>query len=191
MRFELAPFALPAGYGDAIVPLADVKRHLAIELAETEFDELLPVLRDAAVDMVERYCNLILGERTGMVWTSEKLPRPLRLGVSPVTSLTSATYLDANGDEQEIDVATLRIGIRGEVLVLPGEMWPSDVKAALTITFDAGHSATTRPPALIHAVKLFAAHLFANREAVATGAIATEIPLGFQRLCSAYRMPVV
>ena len=72
--FELAPFDLPEGYGDAILPLAAVKQYLSIEADETEFDELLPLLRDAAIDMVEKHSGVIMGPRTGMVWTADHVP---------------------------------------------------------------------------------------------------------------------
>lgn len=189
--FELAPFALPEGYGEGILPLDQVKQHLAIEAGETEFDDLLEVLRDAAVDMTERYCGVYLAEREGVVWTADSVPCRLRLGVRPVNEITSAAYLDAANVGQSIAPETLRIGINGELLPVPGESWPTDVAAALTITFNAGYSAETRPPALVQAVRMFTAHLFENREAVATGSISGEVPLGFRKLCDAYRLPVL
>lgn len=191
MEFELAPFALPADYGDGIVPLADVKAWVAIEDAEPEFDELLGVMRDAGVDMVERYCGVYLAEREGVVWTADCLPARLRLGVRPVTEITEVVYLDSDGEDQEIDVGTLRLGPHGEVLPKPGQSWPSGIAAGLQVTFTAGYAAGEAPPALIAAVKMFAAHLFENREAVVSGTISSEIPLGFKAQCAAYRMPVI
>lgn len=190
--FELAPYALPADYGEGIVSLADAKRHLSIDLAETEFDELIPVFRDAAVDMVERYCSLYLAERVGVVWRAERLPARLRLGVGPVTAITGFSWLDSDGESMTGDAGSLRMGLHGEVLPVGRHGWPSGISGGIAIEFTAGFTEATRPPALVQAVKLFLGHLFANREAVmAGGSMGGEIPLGFRMLCGAYRMPVI
>jgi uncharacterized phiE125 gp8 family phage protein len=183
--FELAPFDLPADYAEGIVSLADAKAHLSVEADETGFDDLIAALRDAAVDMVERYCGVYLAPRTGAVWSAECLPRRLRLPVRPVTAVTGFAYLDSAGDAAEVDVATLRVGPGGELLPLAGVCWPAG--NGFAVTFSAGYTATNRPPALVQAVKMFIAHLFTNREAVVTGTITAEIPLGFQALCAQFR----
>lgn len=190
--FELAPFDLPEGYGDEILPLAEAKAHLSIEASETEFDDLVGALRDSAVDMVERYCGVYLASRTGVVWKAECLPARVRLGVRPVTSIDEGAYLDSDGAEQAWDVTTLRLGLRDEVVLKAGESWPSGMDGGIALTFTAGYTDANRPKALVAAVKMFLAHLFANREAVgASGAIGGEIPLGFKALCGAYRIPVI
>src|SRR5690606_11572854 len=94
---------------------------------ELEFDGLIEALRDAAVDMVERYCSLWLAERAQAVWRAECLPARVRLGVGPVTAITGFAYLDSAGAEQAMDPALLRIGAGGEVLPKPGQDWPSDI----------------------------------------------------------------
>lgn len=190
MIYELAPFAKPEGYGEGIVSVADAKAHLSIDAEVDEFDALIAALRDAAVDMVERYCGVRLAPCTDLVWKAESLPARLSLGVRPVTAVTEFAYLDSTNTEQSFDVSKLRIAALGELRPVPGETWPAGVAAGVTITFDAGFDDGTRPAALVHAVKMFLAHLFLNREAVVTGTIAADIPLGFQALCAAYR-PVV
>lgn len=190
MEFELSPFALPADYGDGIVSLAEMKQHLRV--LDDDEDDLIGLFRDAAVDMVERYCSLRLAPCTGLVWQAERLPGKLQLGVGPVTSITGLTYLDNVGASQSADVAGLRVGVGGVVQPLPGSSWPSGVAGGVSLTFTAGFTAANRPAALVQAVKMFCAHLFLNREAVtANGAAGGEIPLGFRMLCGAYRMPVI
>lgn len=186
--YELAPFALPAGYGEAILSLADVKAHLSIEATETEFDDLVAAFRDAAVQMVEHYTGLILAPRVGMVWTAEAMPPRLRIGVRPVTAITAFSYLDGDGAEQAVNVEALRIGLRSEVLLKAGQSWPSGLGSGLAITFNAGLADGEAPPVLLQAARMFAAHLFANRETVvASGSIGGEVPFGFRQLCSPYR----
>lgn len=189
MQFELAPFALPAGYADDIVPLAEMKAHLAFTADETEFDDLIGAYRDAAVDMVERYCGLRLGELTGLVWRGEALPSTIDLSVWPVTGISAIEWLDADGSTVTGAAADWRVVRNGTIALKPGRTLPSDVAAGVKITFAAGFE--TPPPALVQAVKLFAAHLFLHREAVITGTISGEIPLGFKMLCAQYRVPVI
>ena len=184
--FELAPFALPADYAEAILPLSRVKNQCSIEQDETEFDDLLPLLRDAAVDMVERYCGVALAPKTGLVWNAEALPRRLILPVRPVTAITAVEYLDPAGAEQVFAPEGLRIGLRGELLARPGVAWPR-IGGGLRVTFDAGFTAADRPAVLVQAAAMFCAHLFLHREAVITGTISGEIPLGFRQLCAPFR----
>lgn len=189
MRFELAPFDLAAGYGEGIVSLEDAKAHLRV-LHDSE-DDLIAALRDAAVDMVERYCGVRLGECAGLEWKAEGLSSPLRLGVWPVTAINSISWLDSDAATESGTVSDWRIGVRDELRLKPGKSLPSTVSAGVTVDFDAGFTDANRPPALVQAVKYFIAHLFANREAVTTGTISGEVPLGFRSMCAKYRMPSI
>lgn len=191
MQFELAPFALPPTYGDSIVPLADMKAHLSFTADETELDGLIGVYRDSAVDMVERYCGLRLGECSGLVWRGEVLPSTLNLGAWPVTSVEAIEWLDTQGNAVSGEASDWRVVRRDCIALKPGRVLPSGVGGGVEITFNAGFADDERPAALVHAVKMFTAHLFLNRETVITGATASEIPLGFRQLCGAYRIPVI
>lgn len=187
MSFELAPFALPADYGEGIVSLADVKAHLGV--LSSDQDDLIGVLRDAAIDMVERYCGVFLAVREGVEWKAELLSSPLRLGVWPVSAVTAVSWLDSDGETVTGDATIWRLGTRDEVLLNPGQSLPSGVSAGVTIEFTAGFE--TPPPALVQAVKMFTAHLFEQRGVIGSTSMSGEIPLGFRALCSAYRMPVI
>ncbi len=189
MQFELAPFALPVDYAEDIVSLNAMKDHLAV--LSNDQDDLIAAYRDAAVDMVERYCGVRLGQCEGLVWRGERLPSPARLGIWPVTAITAISWLNDAGVEVTGAVADWRIVRRDEIALLPGRSAPSGVAAGVEITFTAGFAADARPAALVQAVKMFAAHLFLHREAVITGTISGEIPLGFKMLCGAYRMPSI
>lgn len=187
MQFELAPFALPANYAESILPLADVKAHLAV--IEDDQAALIAVYRDAAIDMVERYCGLYLAPRAGVVWRGEELPSPLSLGAWPVTAITAINWLNEAGASVTGTVSDWRIVRRDTIALKPGKTLPTGIGGGVAITFTAGFE--TAPPALLQAARLFAGHLFMNREAVITGTIAGEIPLGFRQLCAAYRVPVI
>ncbi len=191
MKFELTPFNLPSGYGAGIVSDAEAKAQCHVLDSITDFDTEIGIYRDAAVDMVERYCGVRLDTCTDLGWRAEGLCSPLRLGVWPVTGITAVTWLDSDGATVAGDASIWRVSSRDEIRLKPGQSLPSGVAAGVTITFDAGFTDINRPPALKQAVLMFTAHLFKHREAVAAGAISGEVPLGFRHLCSAYRMPVI
>jgi uncharacterized phiE125 gp8 family phage protein len=189
MQFELAPFALPADYAEGILPLADVKAHLAV--LEDDDDDLIAAYRDAAVDMVERYCGIRLAPLEDVTWRGECLPSPLRLGVWPVTAINSITWLDEVGTAVVGEETDWRILRRDTIGLKPGKVLPTGIGGGVEVKFDAGFPAGNPPAALVQAARLFAGHLFIHREAVITGTISGEIPLGFKQLCAAYRIPVV
>ncbi|MFO6447860.1 phage head-tail connector protein [Erythrobacter sp. NE805] len=189
MQFELAPFALPNGYAESILPLADLKEHLGV--LEDDQNALIGLYRDAAIDMVERYCGVRLGALTGLVWRGEELPSPLALGVWPVTAITAISWLDESGNSVTGTAADWRIVRRDIIALKPGRILPTNVGGGVEVTFNAGLTDAQRPEALVQAARLFAGHLFVNREAVVGGTIAGEVPLGFRQLCGAYRVPVI
>lgn len=193
--FSLDPAAMPAGYGDAILPLAIAKAHLRVD--GTDEDVLVGVLRDAAVDLVERYCGMPLGPRTGFVWQGGPgclvANRPVHLGMHPVTGITDFRAVDATGVEVIATIADFRIGPHDRLEPKPGKSWP-DATGGATITFDAGFAGgavATKAPGLVQAVRLFLGHLYENREAVSAQGAEGEIPLGVQWACARYRIPVI
>lgn len=189
MQFELTPFALPENYGEGILSLADLKAHLAV--LDDDQDDLIAAYRDAAIDMVERYCGVRLGPCEDVTWRGECLPSPLALGVWPVTAINSITWLDSTGTAVVGEDADWRILRRDTIALKPGRTLPTGIGGGVEIKFDAGFPAGNPPATLVQAARLFAGHLFLHREAVITGTISGEIPLGFKLLCGAYRMPVV
>jgi uncharacterized phiE125 gp8 family phage protein len=141
--------------------------------------------------MVEKYCGLRLDTLKGLVWRGESLPSSIKLGTWPVTAITAIKWLDAQGNEVTGNPADWRIVRRDEIALKPGRTLPQEVGGGIEITFNGGFAEDNRPAALVQAVRMFAAHLFLNREAVASGTMSGEIPLGFRQLCGAYRMPVI
>lgn len=194
MIFELGHVPMAAGYGEALLPLAECKAHVSLEPDETEFDELLAVLRDAAIEFVERYCSVKLGPVVGTTWRAESLPSAscdtVSLGVWPVTEITEVAWLDGDGEAVTGDPEDYRVSAKGVLRPAIGGQWPSGVGGEVVVTFDAGFAADEAPKGLLAAARMFMAHLFKNREAIVTGTIAEETPLGVKALCAPFR-PVV
>ena len=189
MIFELDAGPVPAGYGDGILSLDMAKAHLRV-LDDNE-DELIAAFRDAAIDMVEHYTGLFLGERTGVVWTGDGFSDRMLLGRGPRPVVTAFSYAGASG-AIALEADKYRLFGHGRIGPAFGLCWPSDSTGAVTITFSAGFADVAQEaPSLVTAVKLMLGHLFMNREAVMSGAAANELPLGFKAMCDLHRMPVI
>ncbi|MBY0583271.1 MAG: head-tail connector protein [Sphingomonas sp.] len=189
MLFTLTPSAPVDGYGEAILPLSLAKQHLRVDWAEE--DELILALRDAAIDMVEQYCNIRLGPVAGLVAAFGAFEPKLRLGVGPAFSIVinSVSYMNA-GAETTLDPSAYRLAPGGVLMPASRACWPA-ADGDVTVIFDAGYPVNQAPPALIHAARLFLGHLYLNREAVITEGVSGELSLGFMDLCNRYRVPVI
>lgn len=116
--------------------------------------------------------------------------------VSPLGSVTSIQYLDANGASQTLSTDVYGVDtIRdpGRIYLKSGQEWPStlDQEQAVTITAVAGYgsASTDVPEPLIQAVLMLAAHYYEHREAVdPKGNTFAPVPMGVERLILQYRV---
>ena len=189
MQFQITPFAVPDVYGEALLPLADAKAWCRV--LHDDDDDLIAALRDAAIDMVEQYANLRMGPCTGMTATFAGFGPAMRIGIGPAAtlSITGIDYVDGVGAPQVLGAGAWYLS-GGALYPHRDTQWPALARDAV-VTFDVGYPTGACPAALIMAAKMFVAHLYVHREAVITGTISEEIPLGFMALCSRYRMPVL
>lgn len=180
---------MPAGYGEALLPLAECKAHLKV-LHDDE-DALIGALRDAAIEFVERYCSVKLGPVEGLTWRAEGLPSragdAIDLAVHPVSAVTAVGWLDSDGVEVAGAPSDYRVAGRSLLRLVPGGAWPSGVSGGVVVTFDAGYPEGEAPPMLLQAAKLMLGHLYLNREAVIVGTISGEAPFGVTSLCAPFR----
>lgn len=119
-------------------------------------------------------------------------PREIELPYPPLRSVGSITYKDASLATQTLsssayDVITAQTP--GVVQPRDGYSWPTvgTNPTAVTITFDAGYGTPAAVPEDVKVgISLLAAHWYANREAVAAGAM-TQIPLAVDSIVAAAR----
>lgn len=191
MLFQLTPSAMPDGYGDALLPLDACKGWLSLEAEVEEFDTLLAIIRDAAIDGVEKYVNQFMGPRTGVVATLAGFGPRMRLGWGPssTVAVSAIDYLDADGAAAVLTASDWRWTVDGLAPAI-GACWPSRC-TQVVVTFNAGYPAGGCPPALKTAALMFVAHLFANREALLEGGLSGDLPGGVTWLCDRVRMPVL
>lgn len=192
MLFHLSPIAAGEGYGDAILPLADAKAHLRLEVDDSDDDALVGALRDAAIDAVEKLCGVRLGLTTGLVATFAAFADRLRMPVGPMATVAVAgiTYVDGDGAAVTMDAADWRLGAGGYLTAgsgLAGGSWPSGARD-VAVTFSAGYPEGSVPGSLLMAVKLMLGHLYKNRDAVLATSLIGELPLGVTMLCAPYQV---
>lgn len=131
-------------------------------------------------------------------WTAtfECFASELPLRLSPVQSVTSVNYRDPNGALQTLAPAGYRLFGAGswDPTIAPayGAAWPEIQPGpeAVSVTFVAGYGDTLAdiPAPLRQAVRMLTGHFYETREAVITGTIATEMPLGILDLLRPYRV---
>jgi uncharacterized phiE125 gp8 family phage protein len=161
------------------ISLSLAKQHLEYE--DDDRDELIQQYLRASQSWVENFT----GKPMNIVTIVEEFPgfgNSLLLAKSPIVSVTSVEYIDADELPQEV------IGFRklGSRLYPPVEGWPANFEfTPVTVTYRAGFAEV--PADLVSAQLLLIGHWFENREAVVAGAIPATVPLTVEALCNPYR----
>ncbi len=150
---------------------------------------LIQTLIRAAREHVEAYCHRALTTQT-WDWKLDGFPcGALHLPMGNVTTITSITYVDGNGDSQtwssalyQTDLPVGPKSLRGRIQPAYQQFYPStrDQMNAVTVRFVAGYGNTQQaiPDGIRHAMLQLIGHWFMNREVVAIGVGigAVEIP---------------
>lgn len=121
--------------------------------------------------------------------------RSFRLPRAPLIGVQSITFVDTNGERQELSTALYSVNIGyddgpGRVELNYGYDWPivRCGPAAVGVDFTAGYAGGSPwdvsgvPASIVHAVRMMIAHFYANREAVVIGGAPLEVPLTFRHL---------
>lgn len=197
MRLQLvtAPIVEP-------VSLAELKLHSRLDLADATEDALLTRLITAARLHVETLTGRALCTQTWR-YSLKEWPASLRLVLPrpPLQSVTSVTYLDADGVTQTMSAGDYRVygaetapvktayGPPGEVWLRSAKSWPTaslEQGPAITVEYVAGYGgASDVPTALIQAVLLLAGHWYEHREAAEDSKFAAgvaEMPFAVKAL---------
>lgn len=196
---HLNPVTLPA-----VEPLHldEVKSHCRVASAITEDDADLLRFIVGAREWCERYLNRALITQT---WDLklDGFPRsadtPLWLPKSPLQSVTSITYTDSNGDSQTWATSKYTVDAPagpnprwGRIVPAYNEIWPTtrDHINVVTIRFVAGYGDTWNdvPEPIREAMLLIVKHRYDNRDLVALGTSAPEVPFQAMDLLRIYRV---
>lgn len=170
------------------VSLSEAKSHLRVDVDAD--DTYIGTLIVAARQFAEAYTHRQL---VTAVWqfTYDRFPvgiRPLPLPLAPLASVDEITYVDEAGDDQTYDAADYDVWTALEPgIVQPAfdTYWPTARRQPASVTIEAtlgyGNAAAV-PQAIKQAMLLMIGHWYENREEVAVGTIATQVPLAAQHL---------
>lgn len=154
-----------------VVTLAMAKRNSNIDFSELQNDELLQVLLDASVQDAENYMDTTILERNITItytgWSTK-----WELPVYPVKTLTSITYLDANGDTQTVSPSDYMFfeSNRCNKVRFTWDTAPElqEVDFPITVTLVAGYASEDVPASIKSAVLMRFSHKEAFREDIPT-----------------------
>lgn len=177
------------------VTVEEARAHCRID--GNQDDELLYMLTRTAREYAEAYTGRSFVSTTWELRV-DQFPLYFQLPKAPLSSVTSITYIDIEGNTQTLSAGLYQVVADAGPFAQPGKIfqaynatWPSsrghidDVR----IRYVAGYGAATDVPMAIKAaIKLMTAHLYENREATLTGTIVTEYPLGFSALLSPFKV---
>lgn len=180
------------------ITLAEAKLHLRVD--GTDEDSLITAQITAAREAAENFMGRSIISQTWRAvldaWpTSDvvELKRPW------VRTIAAVRYIDVAGTQQTLANTEYRLVDRGEhdfgrLQPAFGKSWPgvrSDA-GVVEIDFVSGWAdAAAVPQTIKAAIKFMVGHLYANRESVALGTIATEVPQAFHTLLWPHRSTVV
>ena len=183
-----------------LLMLDEAKAHLRIEASDTDEDDLVTALIQAATDWLDGHSGLLGRALLSQTWKIRydyafpawRIPIPL----TPLLSITSVQYIDSTGALQTLSPTTYDV-LDGPAAALQpayGLAWPSprSQTRAVTITFVAGYGVTAAavPAPIVQAAKLLLGHLYAHREAVVgvdNRDSSAALPIGVADLIAPYR----
>ncbi len=193
----------PASLADLMLQsVCDQLRRIAEldESPEIAPDDLehIRALTDAAVEQMDGPISKTRRALLTQTWTLtlDCWPSKIVLPLSPVQSVSSVGYSDTDGVQQILDPLAYRVtGLASwdpTISLVNGETWPEldTIPAGIEVEFVAGYGddLADLPAPVLQAIRMLTAHWYEQREAVLTGSIATELPLGVASLIQPYRI---
>lgn len=184
----------------ATEPLTATEAKLHLRVDHTTDDDLITSLIVAARQHCENFTGRALITQT---WDLKldafpSLGEPIRLVKPPVSSVTSVTYVDADGATQTWTSSLYRTDLpagtwaqAGRIEPAHGESYPEirQVSNAVTVRCVHGYgAAATVPDAIKAAMKLLIGHWYENRESVIVGATAMPVPMAVDALLVPFKV---
>lgn len=144
------------------ITTADVKRQCNV--MHDDDDALIEAYISAARDYVEKYTGTALAEQT-VEMKCDSFADFCRLPIAPVSDV-DIVYIDTAGASQTVQDSDFELRADGlEVSVVPayGKQWPVQRSGSrITVTAIIGYE--TLPPSIGHAMLLWIAEAYLNRE---------------------------
>lgn len=180
---------------EPVVSLEDAKAHLRVDFEDD--DDYISGLVAAAIGILDGPAGWL--GRAIVTQTLELRSDGFGVGdiclpFPPIVDVVSVGYVDTDGSEQMVPEADYRLVGQPNMPRLElvyGAQWPAVrwQSESVRVQYDAGYGAAEDVPAPIkQAILLMIGHWYANREAVAIGQTAIEIPLAARALLFPYQI---
>jgi len=175
------------------VTIAECKAHMRIE--HSDDDQVIADLIAVAVNYLD-VTGMLGKAMITQTWAEYFAPNPgtVHLSITPVQSVSSIEYYDANNTLQTDTLSNYYvIGTKGYKTIYPksGYTWPTVFKRddAIKITYVVGYgdSAESVPTTVRHAIKMLVANYYENRENELIGTISKTLPFGVEQLIATER----
>ena len=179
---------LVTGPAEEPVTLEEARAHLRLDA--TDEDGLLGALLTAARVTLEGQTRRAFVTQSWRLILNQWPGVTISLPLAPVSAVTAVTIHDNNGDSN-IDSSTYEVSLEGDAPCLASiTSWPAPTRriGGISIDFTAGYGAAAAvPQPLKQAILLLSASWFENREPIALGESARELPLTVTSLIAPYR----
>lgn len=172
------------------VSTTEAKDHLRID--HNDDDNYITNLVKSATSVAERYTQRSFMTQT-WVKTLSKFPTKDFIEVlkSPVASITSISYYDADNAQQTFSNYTLVSPDIISYLQVNSDGWPSTCIRldAVEVTFVTGYATSAElEDDIKHAILMIVGHLYENRQDVIVGSQVNKMPNSSKYLLEPYRM---
>lgn len=177
------------------VSFEEAAEHLRLDEIERATVEQLIALAEQHIAGRDGWLGRELVNQTWKLTLDEFPCDKITLPLSPLQEVESITYIDTNGDEQELaedDDYTIIESEPAQIIPAYGKCWPSTrcYPGAVKVTFKAGYGpdGDTIPAPIKQAILLLIGHFYENREIIVTGATVAQIPYAVDALLNPYRL---
>ena len=180
------------------VTLREAKEHLRIVLGNTDEDDYLEALLDAAIERTEQFLRRRLITQTWYYYLDDwPGVDAIKLPYGKLQSVTSVKYTDSDGDQSTFSSANYIVDTNqdpGRVVLAYGETWPTATlypSNPIEIEYVCGYGddGSDVKAMIRHAIKLAISDLYENREPtfIGQGFTLTETK-AFERCLWPYRL---
>mgnify|MGYP001201291583 CR=1 FL=1 len=173
------------------ISLAEAKLHCRVDVSDddTWFTTAIAAARRCAETQCDRCFVTQTWRQTRDGFPSCDARGSIVLAKTPVASVSSVKYIDADGVLQTLDASKYTADTLAdpcEIVPAYGESWPSTraVPNAVTVEYVVGVAAEQVDPRAKMAMLLTVAHWYENRESVLVGTVSKEIELAFRHLAA-------
>jgi uncharacterized phiE125 gp8 family phage protein len=158
------------------ITLDEVKAQGIVD--HSDDNAILGRLIKAARDHVEHYCGVRFASQT-IEAKCDCFADLCRLRESPVSSLTSISYVDVAGATQTVAATVYELradGLEASITLRYGQAWPTiQPGSRITLTVVVGYESA--PEAVRHAMLMLVATWYAQRENILVGATVENLPM--------------